>query len=60
MMKRNSSDFRNKEAVNCSFTFAMSANHADLEKRLWSAADELRANSKLKAFEYSVPVLGLI
>lgn len=27
---------------------------------LWGAADELRANSKLKAAEYSVPVLGLI
>lgn len=32
----------------------------DLEKRLWAAADELRANSKLKSSEYSVPVLGLI
>ena len=32
----------------------------DLEKRLWDAADELRANSKLKASEYSTPVLGLI
>ena len=31
-----------------------------LESRLWGAADELRANSKLKSFEYSVPVLGLI
>ena len=38
----------------------MPANHSDLEKRLWDAADELRANSKLKASEYSVPVLGLI
>ena len=38
----------------------MPANHSDLEKRLWDAADELRANSKLKAAEYSVPVLGLI
>src|SRR5450631_1039568 len=28
--------------------------------RLWSTADELRANSHLKASEYSVPVLGLI
>lgn len=33
---------------------------AELEKKLWSAADELRANSKLKSSEYSVPVLGLI
>jgi type I restriction enzyme M protein len=38
----------------------MAGNNSDLEKRLWSAADELRANSKLKASEYSVPVLGLI
>ena len=38
----------------------MPANTTDLEKRLWSAADELRANSKLKSSEYSVPVLGLI
>lgn len=38
----------------------MANNHSDLEKRLWEAADELRANSKLKSSEYSVPVLGLI
>jgi type I restriction enzyme M protein len=38
----------------------MPANHSDLEKRLWDAADELRANSKLKSSEYSIPVLGLI
>jgi len=38
----------------------MPANHTDLEKRLWDAADELRANSELKSSEYSVPVLGLI
>ncbi len=35
------------------------ANEA-LEKRLWDAADQLRANSGLKASEYSGPVLGLI
>src|SRR5258708_20113625 len=35
------------------------ANHA-LEKRLWQAADQFRANSGLKAGEYSGPVLGLI
>ena len=35
-------------------------NSNDVEKRLWAAADELRANSKLKSSEYSVPVLGLI
>src|SRR5712675_2014205 len=38
----------------------MPANHTEIEKRLWAAADELRANSKLKSSEYSVPVLGLI
>lgn len=32
----------------------------DLENRLWKAADDLRANSKLTASEYSFPVLGLI
>ncbi len=31
-----------------------------LEKRLWAAADQFRANSGLKAAQYSVPVLGLI
>ena len=36
------------------------SNNTDIEKKLWEAADELRANSKLKASEYSVPVLGLI
>lgn len=33
---------------------------AVLEQRLWEVADELRANSKLKSSEYSIPVLGLI
>jgi len=32
----------------------------DLEKRLWAAADQLRANSSLTAQQYSQPVLGLI
>jgi len=38
----------------------MPANNTEMERRLWDAADELRANSKLKSSEYSVPVLGLI
>jgi len=38
----------------------MAGNHSEIEKRLWDAADELRANSKLKSSEYSPPVLGLI
>lgn len=33
---------------------------ASLEKRLWDAADQFRANSGLKSQEYSTPVLGLI
>lgn len=33
---------------------------AALEKSLWDAADQLRANSGLKAQEYSGPILGLI
>jgi type I restriction enzyme M protein len=32
----------------------------DIASRLWETADELRANSHLKAAEYSIPVLGLI
>lgn len=37
------------------------ANHNnELEKRLWEAADQLRANSALTAQEYANPVLGLI
>jgi len=31
-----------------------------IEKQLWNAADELRANSKMRSSEYSTPVLGLI
>ena len=38
----------------------MNTNLTEVERRLWSAADELRANSRLKASEYSTPVLGLI
>lgn len=38
----------------------MPSNNTEIEKRLWDAADDLRANSKLKSSEYSVPVLGLI
>ena len=37
-----------------------SNNNNGIEKRLWEAADQLRANSKLKSSEFSVPVLGLI
>ena len=38
----------------------MAGNNNDTENRLWGVANELRANSGLKASEYSVPVLGLI
>jgi type I restriction enzyme M protein len=31
-----------------------------LEDQLWKAADQLRANSKLTATEYSFPVLGVL
>jgi hypothetical protein len=36
------------------------ADNAALEKRLWDAAGQLRANSELKSQEYSAPVLDLI
>ena len=32
----------------------------ELQNKLWEAADQLRANSGLKASEYAAPVLGLI
>src|SRR6266850_3273220 len=35
-------------------------NLGQLEADLWSAADNLRANSKLTANEYCMPVLGVI
>ena len=38
----------------------MASNNSEFQRRLWEAADQLRANSKLRASEYSVPVLGLI
>jgi hypothetical protein len=31
-----------------------------LERRLWDAADQFRANSSLSADQYSQPILGLI
>ena len=35
-------------------------NQVTLEKRLWASADQFRANSGLKAQEYSSPILGII
>ncbi|MBS0465992.1 MAG: N-6 DNA methylase [Proteobacteria bacterium] len=35
-------------------------NVQQLENELWEAADQLRANSKLTAVQYAMPVLGLI
>ena len=32
----------------------------ELKDKLWATADQLRANSGLKATEYAEPVLGLI
>ena len=32
----------------------------DLENKLWSTADQLRANSELTSAEYKTPVLGLV
>ncbi len=38
----------------------MASDISDVERRLWSVADQLRANSGLKPSEYSRPVLGLL
>jgi type I restriction enzyme M protein len=41
-------------------TTQSAADLGQTEARLWEAADELRANSHLRASDYSIPVLGLI
>lgn len=41
-------------------TKSMSSNLSQIESRLWSAADQLWANTGLKPSEFSNPVLGLI
>ena len=38
----------------------MATDLGELQDKLWEAADQLRANSGLKASEYASPVLGLI
>ena len=38
----------------------MATDLSELQNKLWEAADQLRANSGLKASEYASPVLGLI
>jgi type I restriction enzyme M protein len=38
----------------------MASEIGEIEGRLWSVADQLRANSGLKPSEYSRPVLGLL
>ena len=38
----------------------MAGDIADIERRLWSVVDPLRANSGLKPSEHSRPVLGLL
>lgn len=51
------------KAHNAPVTTATPATKTDIygvADRLWETADELRANSHLKAGEYSIPVLGLI
>ena len=39
---------------------SVATNLGELQSKLWEAADQLRANSGLKASEYAAPVLGLI
>lgn len=38
----------------------MATDLGELQRKLWEAADQLRANSDLKSSEYASPVLGLI
>lgn len=48
------------EANKCSDTSAKNKELKELFTRLWTAADELRANSALRSTQYSTPVLGII
>ena len=48
------------ENNNCLDTSAKNKELNELFTRLWTAADELRANSALRSTQYSTPVLGLI
>jgi type I restriction enzyme M protein len=38
----------------------MATTLAKIERTLWDSADQMRANSGLRAADYSSPVLGLI
>lgn len=53
-------DKRRTAIVNWIAPSEKDADNDALEKRLWAAADQLRANSGLSAQQYSQPVLGLI
>ena len=46
--------------ANCDVNAEKNEKLQRLYKRLWGAADELRANSKLRSSQYSTPVLGLL
>lgn len=58
--ERNKEESRMLQRSNWSLSGMAVSSTGFIEGRLWAAADELRANSKLKSSEYSVPVLGLI
>jgi SAM-dependent methyltransferase len=49
-----------KERAPAAGVIEKAADIAELERRLWAAADQLRANSNLMPSEYSGPVLGLL
>ena len=48
------------EENKCSDTSAKNKELKELCDRLWTSADELRANSALRSTQYSTPILGLI
>jgi type I restriction-modification system DNA methylase subunit len=63
--KTNNSDNNSKNTTMAAWHGWVAASDKDeatqtLEKRLWDAADQFRANSGLNSQEYSTPVLGLI
>ena len=51
---------KGKGSYNCESASGNKEELNQLFNRLWEAADELRANSKLRSSQYSTPVLGIL
>jgi type I restriction enzyme M protein len=59
-LEKNIEDEPKKERLECDSNFEKNRKLQELYDRLWTAADELRANSNLTSTQYSQPVLGIL